>query len=215
MSKILELTQAVAKAQQALTEFLRSAEASAAVVDSVPRSVERTVPGDAAYLLADVLSTVEKIAPSGVPKSYLRKMLFLENFTSDQEIGTTVTGYYRGLGQFSRRTWNDIRREFKLEHDLPSWELGTQDPVVSLLMAGYLYLSNAAVFGRQFPGQIFTDEIAYLYHQQGATAAKRFLLKGNLVYPNQSKKSLVVLDKARASLTGEATVEPVYPSWVA
>jgi hypothetical protein len=179
------------------------------------KSVNRTVKGDAVYDLRALLKVVPDLLPLGAPASYLRKILFLENWTNDEQVGTSLTGMFRGLGQFARSTWNSVRKEVRhRDNTIPDWAVGVHDPLISLKMVAFLYASNKRVFNKHFPEGVYSDEIAYLYHQQGASAARKFLVSGNLVYPGQSKKSLAVLDMARGRLTGLTVPTVAYPSWV-
>jgi hypothetical protein len=71
----------------------------------------------------------------------------------------------------------------------------------SMLAAALLYEENKRVFEAQFPHANYTDEIAYLYHQQGSTSARTFLETGVLLYPKQSKKSLDLFSQVKMDFT--------------
>jgi len=131
---------------------------------------------------------------TGVPVSYLRQTVVNENFPAAGGFETTQTGNFRGLGQFNAATWNGIRKQIV---SLPPYEVGSKDPMSSVLAIAYLYLDNKRQFAATFPRGKYGDEIAYLYHNQGGPAAASFLRTGKLVYPKQSAKALATFTLAR------------------
>lgn len=134
------------------------------------------------------------VSITSAPVSYLRAVIERENFRVSGGYETTLSGNFRGLGQFNAATWNGIRSQTV---SLPSYELGVKDPVASVLATAYLYMDNKRQFDNAFPRKRFTDEIAYLYHNQGGPAAASFLRTGTLVYPKQSAKALATFQLAR------------------
>lgn len=131
-----------------------------------------------------------------VPESYLQLMVSLENHRTPDGYAIEYDGPFRGIAQFNRATWESIRRLYP-SLNLPEFEVGVTDELQSLLAAGALYHDNKRSFERTFGTEsYFTDEIAYVYHQQGASAAAEFLRSGRLVYPNQSESSKLVARRA-------------------
>lgn len=134
-------------------------------------------------------------AETGAPLSYLAKILPIENVEVQGGYETTTSGTFRGLGQFNEQTWNGLRR---LGHPLPPFSEGAVKPDVAMKAVGYLYKENRRSHVASFPGSEFTDELGYLYHNQGAPAAQRYLRTGQLVYPKQSEHALSVAASARS-----------------
>ncbi|WP_202630570.1 hypothetical protein, partial [Deinococcus alpinitundrae] len=89
----------------------------------------------------------------------------IENFVVAGGFETTVSGSFRGLGQFNRQTWDGLRR---LGRNLPAFEEGSAQLNASLYAIGFLYLENKRAYEASFKGRVLTHEIAYLYHNQGA-----------------------------------------------
>lgn len=134
-------------------------------------------------------------AETGVPLSYLASILPLENVEVTGGYKTTTSGTFRGLGQFDEQTWNGLRR---LGYPLPSFGDGAVRPETAMKAVAYLYQANRKTHAAVFPGSEFTDELGYLYHNQGAPAAQRYLRTGQLVYPEQSEHALSVAASARS-----------------
>jgi hypothetical protein len=118
-------------------------------------------------------------------ESYLRLMLSLEAPNIDDGFVNEPQPPFIGLAQFNRDTWDSIST-------LPFSE--ALDPVQGLKGAVSLYNSNKRSFERKFDGT-YTDEIAYLYHNQGAPSAAQFLRTGVLKYPKQSRKALALFER--------------------
>lgn len=131
-----------------------------------------------------------------VPESYLQLMVSLENYSTPDGYAVEYDGPFRGIAQFNRATWESIRRLYP-SLNLPEFEVGVTDELQSLLAAGALYHDNKRSFERTFGTEgYFSDEIAYVYHQQGAPAAAEFLRSGRLVHPKQSESSKLVARRA-------------------
>lgn len=144
---------------------------------------------------AEINGAVARISSEiGVPASYYKFLMPIENFVVAGGIETTVSGSFRGLGQFNRQTWDGLRR---LGRNLPQYEEGTSQLNASLYAIGFLYLENKKAYESTFKGRVFTNEIAYLYHNQGAPAAGQYLTSGKLVYPKQSNSAVAVVAAAR------------------
>lgn len=92
-------------------------------------------------------------------------------------------GKYRGIAQFDKSTWDSVSH-------LP---YSTSVVVASSSIAASvaLYEANLDYFSRHIGGA-FTNEIAYLFHNQGASASRQFLTNGNLRWPEQSAKAKAV-----------------------
>lgn len=123
-----------------------------------------------------------------VPRSYLASLVILENTMKDGNYIVEHEGTHRGLGQFDRPTWKAVMNEPFFNSVLPS---------KSMEAISRLYAKNKDSYLAKFPDGEYTDEIAYLYHNQGAPAAAVFLETGNLVYPMQSKKAITLFAVAR------------------
>lgn len=98
-------------------------------------------------------------AATGAPFEYLMFAFYLENYPAGDGVRTEYKATYRGLGQFGRRAWSAV--------GLSNWEDGVKDPVLSAWATGRYYMLNKAVFEKQFPGRVFTKEIAYTFHNLG------------------------------------------------
>lgn len=138
----------------------------------------------------------------GVPSSYLLLMLRLENKTNEAGVYPEYEGTFQGVAQFNRATWNGLRTKYAA-FELPPYTQGVTDTLASLRAAAILYKDNNYSFQRDFPnGALYSDGIAYLYHQQGASAAKRFLTSGRLMYPDQSAQSKALFAAVRSAFLG-------------
>ncbi|ABI20408.1 P5a [Pseudomonas phage phi6] len=147
------------------------------------------------FTTAEVDSAVPRISQKiGVPASYYQFLIPIENFVVAGGFETTVSGSFRGLGQFNRQTWDGLRR---LGRNLPAFEEGSAQLNASLYAIGFLYLENKRAYEASFKGRVFTHEIAYLYHNQGAPAAEQYLTSGRLVYPKQSEAAVAAVAAAR------------------
>lgn len=116
--------------------------------------------------------------------SYLMFVYDLERGMHDNE-GSIIGPY-----QFSKIAWSEAG-----EGD---WATNALDPVMSAKAALKFRDINYERFKRLFPGRPYTKAIAYLYHNQGPSAAASFLSTGVLKFPKQSKAALQVFDRIRA-----------------
>lgn len=155
----------------------------------------QSVAGRVRFTNAEINSAVARISSEiGAPASYYQFLIPIENFVVAGGFETTVSGSFRGLGQFNRQTWDGLRR---LGRNLPAFEEGSSQLNASLYAIGFLYLENKKAYEGSFKGRVFTNEIAYLYHNQGAPAAEQYLTSGRLVYPKQSANAVAVVAAAR------------------
>lgn len=152
---------------------------------------------DSGYVFtpAEFLSTTQlrQLAQSasestGVPESYLYETFLHENVPANGGVNVEFQGTFRGLGQFNERTWRSVMTA--------PW-VQVSNHSLSALATARLYLDNKKSFLRRFKDGVFTDEIAYLYHNQGASAAAKFLETGKVKYPKQSGKALRTFAIAR------------------
>lgn len=95
------------------------------------------------------------------------------------------TGKIRGLFQFSEVAWRDV--------NMSDWSTNAIDPMLSTRAAALFYFKNKARHERSFASP-YTKEVAYLYHNQGPSAAAKFLRSRELVYPGQSIAALQVFE---------------------
>ena len=123
-----------------------------------------------------------------VPKLFLQRTIMIENVTSAQGVLIDTLGKHRGLGQFDQPTWKAVTCK--------PWTR-VSDPRDSVNAIAKLYLMNEKSFRSTFPSGSYTLETAYLYHNQGAKSAERFLKEGELVYPNQSPEAVETVQLAR------------------
>ena len=125
-----------------------------------------------------------------IPASYLILMVKQENHTSVEGIVVEYEGTFKGIAQFNKQTWDAVSR---LEY-----EDFVVDDYRSLIAASELYLRNRTSFRIKFPGAYYTDEIAYLYHNQGAGESARFLSTGHAepALLSQSRAAQAVAYKA-------------------
>jgi hypothetical protein len=112
----------------------------------------------------------------------------VENVTSAKGVLIDSIGKHRGLGQFDQPTWKSTMRV--------DWSK-VVDPALGVEGIAKLYLKNEKSHSIHFPSIPYTLETAYLYHNQGASSAKRFLQSGDLVYPKQSHEAVDTMRLAR------------------
>lgn len=98
------------------------------------------------------------------------------------------SGTYRGLGQFSKYTWDAVCRQ-----GLPYPYTLVGNPHADVL-ATFMLLQDSKRFHRNTFGTGFNKKIAYLYHNQGAPAGASYLRTGVLVEPRQSAKALEMFE---------------------
>lgn len=138
-------------------------------------------------------------------EAFLRLMLTLENYPAPGGVYTSYTGKFKGVAQFSEATWNLGRRQLP---EVGSYE-NVRGVATSLLLAAWYATDHKAAYGRLKSARVvsgnYSPEIAYLYHQQGSSAAEAYLRTGRVVYPKQSSKSIAVLQAARDIAKGTMT----------
>lgn len=110
---------------------------------------------------------------------FIRFMLSIENqgLMNSDWVYNDNFGKHRGLAQFDAPTWESVS-------DVP-YDEGVVDPQCTIDAAIRLFHSNEMYFTTKIGG-VYTNEIAYLFHNQGASGARHYLTKGNLRWPNQS-----------------------------
>jgi hypothetical protein len=176
--------------------------ASAVAFNSLESSARDIVSAFSARILSyrkpDLFAKIDvdqwiKEAAGSLPgvADYLQLMVKHENRVSSKGVFVEYEGPFKGIAQFNRRTWVSLGG--------PEWEQ-VIDPVVSLKQAVKLYLSNKGVFSSHFGDAEYTKEIAYLYHNQGGSAASEYLRTGNLVYPKQSAKAVELFKEIVATV---------------
>jgi hypothetical protein len=126
----------------------------------------------------------------------------IENYTSYHEGDTwyriDLTPPFRGLGQFAKGTWDGLRRLGMLK---PTYDMsGSPHADVQAIVA--LYRDSRSAFKRKFKDKVFTKEVAYAYHNQGAPAAASFLRSGTIAEPDQSDQALGTLRTAWEQING-------------
>lgn len=94
-------------------------------------------------------------------------------------------GTYKGLGQFSENTWTGLQKHgLKYDYSQVGNPRADIDAILHLL-------DDSARYHRRYFGEEIDDvRLGYLYHNQGAGAAKHFLTTGKIRYPGQSNKAL-------------------------
>lgn len=130
-------------------------------------------------------STVESILSSKSKKEsdYIRFLLSIEKqgMMDSKWIYNDGFGTYRGLCQFDTPTWRAVS-------DIP-YELGVTDPKSAIDAALKLYYKNELYFTLNIGG-LYTNDVAYLFHNQGAAGARHYLTTGSLRWPKQSLAAL-------------------------
>lgn len=141
---------------------------------------------DAVELTDEIVESLESQS-GGFSADDLRYLTFvydLERGMHDTE-GSIIGPY-----QFSKIAWSEAG-----EGD---WATNALDPVKSAEAALKFRDINYVRFKRLFPDREYTMAIAYLYHNQGPSAAASFLSTGELKFPKQSNAALQVFDQIRA-----------------
>lgn len=145
------------------------------------------VTGGEVLSLKQVESWITEVSnETRVPQSYLN--LLVRHESEVTSYGVIVkdgsTGTYRGIAQFGPSAWNELMPG--VPHAVAS-----TDHRMALLAAAKYYLQNRDAFYAQIAKdklmpQVFTDAIAYLYHNQGANGGKKALVTKRLPSPKQS-----------------------------
>lgn len=115
--------------------------------------------------------------------------LHIENKVVGDFVDVNYEGKYRGLFQFDVTTWSSVM-------GLSTWMDGKSSTSLQLQAMGKLLIANRDYHRVSDSNVAFTPEVAYLYHNQGASSAESFLLSGTLRYPKQSDKAIGVFDLA-------------------
>lgn len=118
---------------------------------------------------------------SDVPSTYLRLVVRLENYPALGGVETTFGGKYQGLGQFGQAAWDDVRDNE--DPTLGSYEKGVRDVNLSIrAIAGYHRLNRRRVRNAapKLYARGYSDELAYLAHNQGAGGAARLFAGGGI-----------------------------------
>jgi hypothetical protein len=132
-------------------------------------------------IVADILNSNPQYICA---KGYLDICLDMENRKMLDGYFIDPTPPFVGIGQFDRDTWERVSDE-PYAH--------ATDVDKSVIAIFELYLANRRSFLTQFSGSTessFTDEVAYLYHNQGASGARSFIRTGVLRAPKQSTEAL-------------------------
>lgn len=117
----------------------------------------------------------------------LSQFFRFENKHSSKGINVEMKIPFVGLGQFDRATWKSVSNK---PYEYAADTVSSIEATLALLRA------NRRSYTRQFGRtEGFTPYVAYLYHQQGASRAKRILQRTASVRGNQSKESLAAFDK--------------------
>lgn len=190
------------KTQAAITQ---APPAVSRLVESMQSTYAALTPKDLAFIKDEDLTLLIASASkaTGCPVSYLRTSVALENIRDDRGgYRTTLTGTFRGLGQFNQVTWNGVSKL----GDIGNWPTSAEpNHTGSVKAMCLLYLDNKRAFLAQFPKGRYTDEVAYLYHNQGSYGATSYLRTGILLAPEQSSQALRTLRIARASYASESS----------
>lgn len=128
-------------------------------------------------VFATVVSNFElDIASSGIDpqqvEDYLHLSYHLEGGSNDS-VGGII-----GPFQFSEIAWTDV--------GLTNWRNDALDLTISTRAALLYFFLNRRRHLRKFPDIFYSNEIAYLYHNQGPSGAAFFLKNGRLKFPGQS-----------------------------
>lgn len=144
------------------------------MVNSARRSYSTTTVG---AVFATVVSNFEfDIFVQGVDPQQVEDYLHLTYHLEGGE-GDDVGGII-GPFQFSEIAWRDV--------GFSNWRSEAMDLSISARAAVAFFLLNRTRHNRAFPDVFYSNEIAYLYHNQGPSAAGIFLRTGVLKYPGQS-----------------------------
>lgn len=155
------------------------------------------------FIPDDEIEDAIKQAVKRFPQSekFLRMMVKFEARPGPGGVFTTFDSTFKGIAQFAQTTWNLGSKR------LP--EVGpfdnVHDTAKSMLLAAWYFMDHQSIYeafrrkrGLSTP---YNAELGYLYHQQGAVAAERFLVSGTLMYPGQSSASVAMLTSLRNKVT--------------
>lgn len=164
--------------------------------------------------ISEVQEIVRRSTFTSVPKSYLNLLVAVEPVVIGDLVILDRSGKYVGVTQFDRRSYEEVRqsgvsnsRGIEVEQLLPPFDdFVKASPEVmveaSLSAAAAYYLVNERRLKASLKGKFvkYTDDVAYLAHNQGATGAAKYLMTGVLPAPKQSAKALRIFERARGSL---------------
>lgn len=121
-----------------------------------------------------------------VPASYLDLVVKLENKNTRKGVFVEYEGTFKGIGQFNEATWNRVSEK--------DYDKYVTNDFESLKAVASLYIANRLTYFRQFPSGAYTDEVAYLYHNQGAGGAASYIRSGVVkpVLARQSQKAIEI-----------------------
>lgn len=137
------------------------------------------------YSNAELEDAIQSSGFSKKVQDYIRFCVEIETFAFEDSVANDMIGKHQGIGQFNASTWASIM-------GTPFSESGSLTESVKAI--GLLYLDNFKVHNRSYEKQ-FSNEVAYLYHNQGASSSDVFLRTGKLVYPKQSADALEVFKR--------------------
>jgi hypothetical protein len=143
--------------------------------------------------LEEVASVASQVSSmTNVPISFILETVMIENYGNRSLDGFVVetAGKYKGLGQFDKKTWDSVMS--------PTPFSSVSSTFDSLLAIARLYERNKRSFIVQGnKSSLYSNGVAYLYHNQGAASARLYLNSGRLVYPQQSLKAKRLFKQAR------------------
>lgn len=169
------------------------------VIDSIDNAVIAIVSYPTVISFKFIKNKFDALQSSGLIDRKLSWAMFdlalhLENAHDGTFIYVDYEGTYRGLFQFSEKTWNSV-----MEHG--SWKGGRASASLQLQAMGKLLTANRQYHLMKNGIGAYSPEIAYLYHNQGASSAYSFLKTGHLRYPKQSLAALDIFDIARGKVS--------------
>lgn len=151
-------------------------------------------------LVSDAISAVdEELSLSTLEREYIHLVLRHENFRKGESFIMNDRGTFRGLGQFNRKTWENLKKIRPSNQVIGQYDVNVCTPFYDICAIVLLARDNVAVFKRQFNTSNFPNkEIMYLYHNQGAGHARRYLRGTGTLEGNQSlaaKKLFASIDR--------------------
>lgn len=147
--------------------------------------------------MAEFVSLVADVAlvhGDGDPvlREYLLLMATTENVvTSDGSFIIEHAGTFRGIAQFNKVTWEAVMPK-------GTFESLSANPVTSLVAAIKLWYANKKSFRAEFGSKSYSPSVGYLYHNQGASQAAKYLKSGRMtpVLQSQSAVAKVIANQA-------------------
>lgn len=157
--------------------------------------------------MQDIEAAIAARAFSNVPASYLQLLAEVEPARIGDIILLDRSGKYVGITQFDSRSYDAVRTADLLTPSgvsvaslLPPFaEFVKATPAVmvkaSIEAAAAYYLLNERYLRRNGISARYTDEVAYLAHNQGAEGARTYLTTGSLKYPDQSRDAISIFGR--------------------